>query len=125
VAKPGGSLSSDAVRGGAELVAKIRAAAAMNDAAFLAHRAAHATRVHRPARRAARHPGSRQRDGMGHAGAVAEAGLADRMLPLDRIAGAIARWMAGEHDALGRGGSSLPDRSGRRPGTAGAAPPGA
>ncbi len=39
VAKPGGSLSIDVGRVGADLVAKIRAAAAMSPAAFLAHKA--------------------------------------------------------------------------------------
>ena len=38
VAKPGGSLSIDIGRVGAELVAKIRAAAAMSEASFLGHR---------------------------------------------------------------------------------------
>jgi two-component system chemotaxis response regulator CheB len=38
VAKPGGSLSIDVGRVGAELVNKIRAAASMSEAAFLAHR---------------------------------------------------------------------------------------
>jgi two-component system chemotaxis response regulator CheB len=49
VAKPGGSLSIDVGRVGADLVAKIRAAAGMSEAAFLAHRS-------RVARRAAMRP---------------------------------------------------------------------
>jgi two-component system chemotaxis response regulator CheB len=49
VAKPGGSLSIDIGRVGGDLVAKIRAAAGMSEAAFLAHRA-------RVARRAAPRP---------------------------------------------------------------------
>jgi two-component system chemotaxis response regulator CheB len=49
VAKPGGSLSIDIGRVGQDLVAKIRAAAAMSEAAFLAHR-------HRATRRAGVRP---------------------------------------------------------------------
>ena len=49
VAKPGGSLSIDVGRVGADLVAKIRAAAGMSEASFLAHRS-------RVARRAAMRP---------------------------------------------------------------------
>ena len=50
VAKPGGSLSIDVGRVGQDLVAKIRAAASMSEAAFLAHR-------HRATRRTASRPG--------------------------------------------------------------------
>jgi two-component system chemotaxis response regulator CheB len=49
VAKPGGSLSIDVGRVGQDLVAKIRAAASMSEAAFLAHR-------HRATRRTASRP---------------------------------------------------------------------
>lgn len=49
VAKPGGSLSIDVGRVGQDLVAKIRAAASMSEAAFLAHR-------HRATRRAGARP---------------------------------------------------------------------
>jgi two-component system chemotaxis response regulator CheB len=49
IAKPGGSLSIDVGRVGADLVAKIRAAAGMSEASFLAHRS-------RVARRAALRP---------------------------------------------------------------------
>ena len=45
VAKPGGSLSIDVGRVGGDLVAKIRAAAGMSDAAFLAHRSRVAKRA--------------------------------------------------------------------------------
>jgi two-component system chemotaxis response regulator CheB len=44
VGKPGGSLSIDIGRVGADLVAKIRAAAAMSEASFLGHRQRAATR---------------------------------------------------------------------------------
>jgi two-component system chemotaxis response regulator CheB len=46
VAKPGGSLSIDVGRVGDELVAKVRGAAAMSEASFLAHR--HRVLAHRP-----------------------------------------------------------------------------
>ena len=49
VAKPGGSLSIDVGRVGQDLVAKIRAAASMSEAAFLAHR-------HRATRRTSARP---------------------------------------------------------------------
>jgi two-component system chemotaxis response regulator CheB len=55
VAKPGGSLSIDIGRVGVDLVSKIRAAAGMSEAAFLAHRARAATRAAlRPAAPASR-----------------------------------------------------------------------
>jgi two-component system chemotaxis response regulator CheB len=49
VAKPGGSLSIDVGRVGQDLIAKVRAAASMSEAAFLAHR-------HRATRRAGSRP---------------------------------------------------------------------
>ncbi len=45
VAKPGGSLSIDVGSVGADLVARVRAAAAMSDAGFLAHRARTSARI--------------------------------------------------------------------------------